>query len=620
MPQQKNPNSKDDYYKSIGFLCGLEIHQRLATEEKLFCSCSAVPSAQDEKPIASIYRMQRAVAGELGKIDRSTEFESERKRDFLYNIFNGHTCLVDIDEEPPHELNSEALEIALAIAKGMNCRIVDEVEPMRKEVVDGSDPSAFQRTMLIGINGSINVNGLAISIPSIFLEEESSGISESKQNAVAYDTDRLGIPLIEIDTDKYIPTPKAAKEAALLIGTMVRITGKVQRGIGTIRQDVNVSISGGARVEIKGVQEVDMIDVFVENEVKRQQALIEIKDELKKRNAKVGDIVDITNVFKETSSPMIKSALAAGGVALAMPLYGFSGLLGREINPNTRLGTEISEYAKKAGVKGLIHSDEDMSKYSISETEVHSVVNALGTSNNDGFVIIVGQRGTLERAMELAKMRAIYALQGVPEETRVAYDSKLGTTRFLRPLPGGSRMYPETDVRPVVISEQMLVQAEKLKPDMEKTLSRLTSEIGEQLAMQMLKSPKLGLYNELTASSNVDKKFVANMLLQQFTELRRNGYDVESIDVGKLKSVIREYMKGAITKQAVPEVLKVISKSNSSVEKAIKDNSLERISGNELKALVEKYRKENPSNLQQYIMSKYRVNIDGNELNEILGS
>jgi glutamyl-tRNA(Gln) amidotransferase subunit E len=618
MLQQKSQSSEESYYKRIGFLCGLEIHQRLATKEKLFCKCSATPLGQDGKPIASVYRMQRAVAGEMGKIDRSTEFESERKRDFLYNIFQDHTCLVDIDEEPPHEINPEALDITLAIARGIGCRIVDEVEPMRKEVVDGSDPSAFQRTMLVGINGTISINGFSLLIPSIFLEEESSGISESKQNAVVYDTDRLGIPLVEIDTDKYIPTPKIAKEAALLMGTLIRLTGKVQRGIGTIRQDVNVSIAGGARVEIKGVQEVDSIDLFIENEVNRQQALLKIKEELQKRKANIGNIIDATTYFNNTANQMIRSAINASGVVLAMPLYGFSGLLGMEINPNTRLGTEISEYAKKAGVKGLIHSDEDMSKYSISDAEVKSLTKALNIGSNDGFIIIAGQRSQVERAMELAKGRALYSMEGIPEETRVAYDSKLGTTRFLRPLPGGSRMYPETDVKPIRITEQMLQQAEKHKPDLEKTLSKLTSEIGQQLAMQMLRSPKLGIYNDIASNENIDKKFVANMLLQQFTELRRNGYDVDSIEVKKLHDLIREYAKGVITKQAVPEVLKIISKNNISVEKAIKENALERIKGKDLNELIEKCRKESTSNLKQYIMSKYRLNVDGSELNALL--
>ncbi|MDE1811125.1 MAG: Glu-tRNA(Gln) amidotransferase subunit GatE, partial [Candidatus Micrarchaeota archaeon] len=295
-----------EHYKQIGFMCGLEIHQRLSTKEKLFCSCPTNILGKGATPSSSISRYQRAVAGELGSVDLSAEFEEGRNRKFNYNIYDGNVCLVELDEEPPHELNREALEAALSFASALKMRIVNELQPMRKEVVDGSDPSAFQRSIFIALDGAISVDGIRINIPSMFLEEESSGIGANEEQSITYNTDRLGVPLIEIDTDPYIPDPATAKKVALHIGTMLRISGKVQRGIGSIRQDVNVSIKGGARVEIKGVQDLDLIDSFLENEILRQQNLITIKAKLSTAKAHVMEPVELTHMFKATKVEIIK--------------------------------------------------------------------------------------------------------------------------------------------------------------------------------------------------------------------------------------------------------------------------------------------------------------------------
>ncbi|MFP3279304.1 MAG: Glu-tRNA(Gln) amidotransferase subunit GatE [Candidatus Micrarchaeota archaeon] len=416
-----------DYYQKIGFKCGLEIHQRLLTSEKLFCSCSA--DKEGEKLPIKIERTQRAVVGELGEIDKATGFESMKGRRFIYNTYKDTSCLVEIDEEPPHEVNKEALEIAYLIAATFNASLPDEIEVMRKEVVDGSDPSAFQRTMLIGYDGFLELNERRISIPSIFLEEESCGIESSDSEVVIYNVNRLGIPLIEIDTGPEIRSPDEAKEVAMRIGTLLRLTGKVQRGIGTIRQDVNVSIKGGARIEIKGFQELEVMDEIIDNEIERQQKLIEISKKLKERKAEVGEAIDVTDIFSKTNTKIIKSAIEKNGIVLAAKLSGFKGLIGMEINPDRRLGSEISDYAKIAGVGGIIHSDEDLNGYGISEEEINNLCNKLGIKENDAFIIIAGEKEKTEKAISLARYRAEYAIKGVPPETR-GIDSKKNITKF----------------------------------------------------------------------------------------------------------------------------------------------------------------------------------------------
>ncbi len=610
------------YYDSIGFLCGLEIHQRLATRNKLYCSCIA-NLLQADPIVSSIYRRQRAVAGESGKIDMSAKFEEAKDKAFEYNVYKNTSCLVDIDEEPPHELNAEALEVALAIASSLNMKFMDELEPMRKEVVDGSNPAAFQRTTIIGMDGNIKIGDYSIDIPAISLEEESAGIASNNGNIAVYDTNRIGIPLIEIDTSPYIKTPKQAKEIALRIGTLLRISGMVQRGIGTIRQDVNVSIKGGARTEIKGLQEVDMLDTFVKNEVIRQLGLIKIRDTLLDRNASIGQAVELTDLFRGTSVKVINKSSKNGASVFGFRLIGFNGILGNEINPNRRLGSEISDYAKMAGVKGIIHSDENLEQYGFTISEIEGIKNRLSVDSGDAFILVAGDQYTSKKAVRLAIERAEYAMVGVPKETRSVLDADLGTTRFMRPLPGGSRMYPETDAKPLLLAKAAIDRAVASAPDIEKEILALKEDLDDDaLVKQMLLSPRLIVYKKIASKVKVDRKFIANMLLQKFTEMKRQGIDADSIDAGLIESAFIQFADGRLTKQGVEEAIRRLALNGGTVDEIIKANKLERISGKALASLIDKIAAgENLEKAQliKKIMNEYRLNIDGTELNGLLG-
>ena len=504
-------------YEAIGFKCGLEIHQRLATRCKLFCSCDA--SISEDVSVGEVERTQRAVSGELGKIDPSAMFESARKRKFIYNAFKRSSCLVDIDEEPPHELNREALDTALQIAASLGMKAPSELEVMRKGVVDGSDPSAFQRTLLVGYDGRLRVDGREVVIPDLFLEEESSGIEHSDRDAVIYNVDRLGVPLVELDTTPDIRTPAEAKAVAKRIGLMLRITGKVQRGIGSIRQDVNVSIRDGARVEVKGFQELDTMDTIIEREVERQLKLVELKKLLLKRKAKVHAAKDVTNLFKGSGAKIMKQTEGEASV-FAARLEGFEGALGTEINPNRRLGSEISDYAKLAGVGGLIHSDENLDRYGFSDAELSSLRKALGVEKGDAFMLIVGPRETCISAIGFAIKRAEHAMEGVPKETRGA-DSKQLITVFMRPLPGGSRMYPETDVRSIPVDKRNFNLLKKNAADPDRIAKWLDEKIGNrQLSEQMLWSPYMPLFREIVEKTGVSGSVVAPILLEKTKEVK----------------------------------------------------------------------------------------------------
>lgn len=606
------------YYEALGFRCGLEIHQRLATKEKLFCRCRAA-IAEYEK-IRSIERRQRAVAGELGTIDAATQFESGKERRFTYGLFRESTCLVDIDEEPPHPMNAEALDIAMIIAVSLNAKIPDELEPMRKGVVDGSDPSAFQRSMLCAYNGSILVNGRGIPIPAVFLEEESSGIVSSSNDSVVYRVDRLGIPLIEIDTGPVIATPQEAKDAASAIGLMLRLTGRVQRGIGSIRQDVNISVKEGARVEVKGFQELDIMDVVIENEVERQVGLNEIKEVLKERNAGADSPIDVTDVFSETTAGIIRDQIRNGGVVLGVRLAGYGGMLGREINTNMRLGSEISDRAKMAGVKGIMHSDEDLSAYGITDREKARLKDTLGAGAHDAFVLIAEKAATCTRAMHLAIERAVAAISGVPSETRVV-DARTCTTRFLRPIPGGSRMYPETDAFPINPGESYeRARAERI--DIGAIRERLFAQIpNRQLAEQMLWSRDLQLYKGITETVEVEPALVASILLEKLKELSRKGIAVEKISSDALIYTFKRYHNKDITKAGIGEILAYVPKSENDVEEIMRKNALNRITGTDLERIVNelKAKRKEKGEMLREIMSRYRLNVDGDELTKMLG-
>jgi glutamyl-tRNA(Gln) amidotransferase subunit E len=604
-----------EYYSKLGFKCGLEIHQRLATQEKLFCKCSAKQAANHT--IQSIERRQRAVAGELGTIDQSTEFESRKERKFIYHLYRRSTCLVDTDEEPPGNLNNEALEIAMLISKSLNASIPDEIEPMRKGVVDGSDPSAFQRTMLCGYDGSIEVDGRKIEVPSIFLEEESSGIIGSSASEVVYSVDRLGIPLIEIDTDPVITTPLEAKRVAMKIGLMLRLTGMVQRGIGSIRQDVNVSIKGGARIEIKGFQEIESVDEIIDNEVQRQVKLLEIQKELLNRKAGVGKPMDVTGIFKHTEAKIISDYVWQGGSVFGVKLMGFKGLIGREINPRMRLGSEISDYAKAAEVKGIIHSDENLDSYKITKKELEELNAALEVGPEDAFILIAESKERCEKAMALAVGRAELAMEGVPSETRGA-DARNKTTRFLRPIPGGSRMYPETDALPIETAP-LYRKIGGRKIDIEGIRRTLQHEIkNKQLAEQMLWSKEMPVYEEIVHKTNSDPMIVASVLLEKFRELSRAGVAVETIGLDSLEYIFRKYAKGNITRLGIEEILKLVPKERWEVDRIIKDKKLERMKEKELREMVKRLEGKAKGEILREIMSKHRLVVDGDELNDLL--
>ncbi len=535
--------------ENLGIRIGLEIHQQLDTK-KLFCACPS--TIRDDEADIVVTRKLRAAAGETGETDIAAEYEMSRERHYIYNAYSNTTCMVELDEEPIHDINREALKAALQLAGMTKSRIADKILVMRKTVVDGSNTSGFQRTALVARNGKIDTDSGIIGIPTICIEEESAKIVKATPEFVIYNLSRLGIPLIEISTEPEIKTPEQVKEVAEHIGMLLRSTGKVKRGLGTIRQDLNVSIKGGARVEIKGAQELKLLPKLAEIEALRQKGLIEISEELKKRKAEVDEnIVDMTAVLSESNSELIKNNLSNKGRILAIKLKGFKGLIGKEIVIGRRLGKELSEHAKNAaGVGGAIHIDE-LPRYGITEKDVEAIKNKLGCKEHDGFIFVADEKEKAEKAIKAIIKRAKQAIEGVNSEVRKANPD--GTSSYLRPMPGSSRMYPETDIKPISPEAKGIEMPELLKQKAEK-YEKLG--VSKDLAQQMSKSRFSGEFEKLTSKhKNIEPLFIATTILNAPKEIRKR-YNLNSeLTMSEIELLFENINSKKITKEAVFEII-----------------------------------------------------------------
>ncbi len=546
-------------YKDLGLKVGIEIHQQLDTQHKLFCQCPTTNREVEESNF-EFFRYLRLKRSEIGEEDRAAKEEVERSRRFIYKYYDT-TCLVEADEEPPRELNREALQIAIQVAKMLNMEVVDEVHVMRKIVIDGSNTTGFQRTALVAFGGFIEVEGKRIGVATLCLEEEACRKIEEGEGFAVYSLDRLGIPLVEIGTEPDIDSPEMAKKVAAMLGMILRSTGKVKRGLGTIRQDVNISIRDGARVEIKGVQELAILDKIVEYEVLRQINLLKIRDELRERGAKVEDeIFDVTHIFSSTKSKIIRNKTVK-----AILLKGFAGIVGMEIQPGRRLGTEFADIAKTFGLGGIFHTDE-LPAYGITQEEVDRLRKFVGARDGDAVVMAAGDALRVERALKRIIDRAKYCLIGVPEETRKANED--GTTSYLRPLPGAARMYPETDVPPVVVTEEMLqVEIPEL---IEERAKRYESLLPRDLAWEIADSPYYRIFEEY--SEKLQPTVVARVLYLAPAALKKEGVEVEKLEERHYRLILDMILRGEIAKEGAEETLKLLSQNPNLSEEELKEN------------------------------------------------
>src|SRR3990170_1697338 len=547
-------------YGKLGLRVGLEIHQQLNTAGKLFCGCK--PDLFKDEPEITFLRQLRPTQSELGQIDPAAYFEFQKGVRILYEANRATSCLVEMDDEPPHNLNSEAVEIALTTALMVNADPADEIHVMRKTVIDGSNTTGFQRTCVIALNGEVEVEGKKVPIQLIALEEDAARKigEENGGKIIHYRIDRLGIPLIEVATAPVLYTPQEAEKTALAIGRILRATGRVKRGLGTIRQDVNISIPNGALIEIKGVQELELLSKVVEYEVQRQLNLIKIRDELQHRgvseNAFSNDFVDVTSVFRKTECKVVRKALEENKQVLAVKLPLFAGLLKVELMSGIRLGTEMADRARFWGrVAGIFHTDE-LPAYGIKADEVNELKKSMNANEQDAVVFVADTLENATDALKAVTERARETLKTIPEETRAANPD--GTTRYMRPRPGAARMYPETDVPPIQVTDDYLARLKAKLPELpERKMTRLMKEYGlnQKLAKQVLDSEYAQLFETVVKETKVSPTVVAAALTETFKSLRREGLEIQNISDHQILELFKLIANGKATKEAVPDIV-----------------------------------------------------------------
>ncbi len=580
-------------YSAAGLRVGLEIHRQLDTPNKLFCNCPTVLSTRP--PSFTFIRRLRPTQSELGQVDPAALFEFHKGKQIAYESDPETTCLVELDEEPPHPLNKEAVDTALNISLLLKAKVLDEIHVMRKVVIDGSNTTGFQRTVVIALDGRLTVDGKEVPIEQVTLEEDAGRKMGETKNSVTFRLDRLGVPLIEISTGPVIKSPEEAGTTALAIGRILRATKRVKRGLGSIRQDLNVSVKNGALVEIKGVQELELVSKVVEFEAQRQQALIHIRDELRQRNVREEDLkddfVDITSILANSQSKIVQAALKQGGKASAVRLHGFKGLLKRELIPGIRLGTEMAKRAAFWGkVGGLFHSDE-LPAHGIDQVHVDSVSEKLGCGDSDAFIIIADQGDNVLDGLKAVVERSREAIQRVPEETRVANPD--GTTHYMRPRPGAARMYPETDVPPVSIGRDRLQEIARNLPMMPEEIAKELQakySIGQKLAGQLVDSEFLGVFESIvTTSKAIAPSYIATILTESLRSLAREKVPVDNLQEDHLKQVFDLVTEGATAKESVVDLLKwLASHPESTASQAVKELNLGMLTRADLEDVIAK--------------------------------
>lgn len=527
--------------ESLGFMCGIEVHQQLATgklhsRQKGELYDVSIDTLPEDWPRYS--RRLTPARGEGGKIDVAAKFEAKRNRSFVY-VMSPNSGLIELDERPPLPHDKDAMDISLTVSAMLNAKPLDLMQTMRKTVVDGSNTTGFQRTTLISRDGILEVEGGDVRIDVLCLEEDSARkldtITKQESVEVIYNLDRLGLPLIEIATAPDIKSPSHAKDTAIALGRTLRDTRRVRRGLGSIRQDLNVSIACGDRVEIKGCQDLSWIPRIIELEMARQLHFYRLANELRSEmglpilpNNRDDDdseieqsvaqevskkltlnIKDVSEIFSSCESKMVSSSLDSGGVMLALVLPGLAGKIGTKVldsqgSQMPRLGRELAGAAKLAGVKGIFHSDE-LPAYGITQDYVDVVRENLSLNKQDAFLLCCAPKWQAELALESSLNRARMAWHRSPKEVRNVVIKKGapedGTTSPMRPLPGGARMYPETDIPNFELTESKWKEVlDNLPMSQAERKSRLESEeISADQAKQLLSKQLDDLYFEFKA-------------------------------------------------------------------------------------------------------------------------
>ncbi len=503
-------------YDRIGFMSGLEVHQQLLTKEKLFCHCPAGIFQKHNDFHAEVIRHMRPTLSELGEYDGTALMEFKTRKEITYRLKNETACTYEVDDTPPFPINREALEIALKISLLSRLNIVGEVHITRKQYLDGSIPTGFQRTAILGVEGEIPLKNKTVKLIQLSIEEDSCREVSDIGHKRIYKTDRLGMPLIETVTYPEMVNPDEVKEACDYIRFLNRSTGLVRTGIGAGRQDVNVSCKGGTRVEIKGVAHTKWIPELTHIEVYRQWALLQIRKELKARIEKTDwkiNAQEINYYLFQSPSKEIDFANENGFQIWAVNLPKFAGFLSHFTQPEKIFADEIADRLKVIAClekPNMTHSES--LEPSFSEDDFERIRKILKSGKEDAQVVFWGPKEDIKTALETIEERCLMTFDGVPPETRKSF--KNGTTIFERVLPGADRMYPDTDSAPIPLENDLIERLSKELPtDVIERFKQLKNwGVSEDVFTYIFSNNLFPFILEIKEKLNIDPKYMGNFL------------------------------------------------------------------------------------------------------------
>lgn len=525
--------AEPEFYKKLGLMCGIEMHRQLHTKHKLFCKCPVEPYSDVYH--AEILRHMRPTLSELGEYDPTALMEFKTKKEILYRLNRDTVCTYEIDDAPPFALNREALNKAMRMGLILNLSLVNEIHIIRKQYLDGSIPTGFQRTTILGINGYMIVDGKRIGIRQLGLEEDACREISDHGHKRTYITDRLSIPLIEIVTEAEMHTPLDVAKVVKAIRRTCHLSGVCRTGYGRARQDVNVSITGGVRAEIKGVPSIRQIPALVHYEALRQKALLEIRDKLLMLGVDGNSfetVVEITDLVRNDPHPAFATRWGAGVGASAIVLKRCSGILAYPTGPNRTFGSEVADRIRVVACidrnPNMLSSDNPQAfEYSDLFDKVRVLA---GADSQDCVVMVAGARNDVETAMKEVRLRMQEALVGVPRETRKSLRN--GGTCFERLLPGPNRMYPDTDLPPIVLTEEDFARERALCPEplWEKENKYLAMGLSPEQMDRLFTTDRFIDFDAVVNKVAVKPSILAYLLLDQIPWLAKNKVDVSGVN------------------------------------------------------------------------------------------
>ncbi len=558
----------------LGFKCGVEIHQQLLTEKKLFCRCPAGLYSNEHH--AEVLRHMRPTLSEMGVYDGCALMEFKTKKEIVYLLNKNSVCTYDMDDTPPFPINSQALDIAIELALLCGCGVVDEFHIARKQYLDGSIPTGFQRTGIVGINGAIPFEGKRIGISHFSIEEDACREAKDERHFIHFRTDRLGMPLIEVVTDACFKSPEEAARGVRHIGRLLRATGKVRRGIGATRQDVNVSIEGGSRVEIKGVPRYQLIPALTRIEALRQKALLDIRKELAKRKISAENLktfeLDITDEFRGTRSPILSDAISKGHRIRGIRIEGVKGILNTPTQPGRMFSSELAGRVRVIAclddIPNIYHTD-NYPEYPRNHIDMRAMRLAMRLGDNDVGIIVWGQESDTITATQEIRDRMKEACIGVPCETR--QHLRDGLTDFERILPGADRMYPDTDHPPIKITKKRVEAIRSKLPEPTYAVEERFRKYGlpEDTIKDLALSTRIALIDRL-AKEKADMKLVGRLIGQATRSLRRQGLDPERISDDALTKLASACRQNKVKTKHYEELVKELAKNPAGIDTVIK--------------------------------------------------